>query len=117
MDESLFNILLQIQASTQKVLRLTFFLQIDRVIQDTNRPLQLTIEHNPRPPEDPPRSDDPQDTISCPDPCGSDKLSPMHKLPSLEEERPEEERDESIRINRSPPQHQGAMGMRSRHIL
>ncbi|XP_076025049.1 LIM domain kinase 1-like isoform X2 [Genypterus blacodes] len=86
--------------------------EIERVIHDTNKPLQLTIEHNPRSPEDSPSQEDPKDAVSCPD-----KLSAMHKLPSLEEESPEEETNKSIRINRSPPQHQGTMGMRSRHIL
>ncbi|KAK5918143.1 hypothetical protein CgunFtcFv8_002931 [Champsocephalus gunnari] len=32
--------------------------EINCVIQDTNRPLQLTIEHNPQSPDDPPLSND-----------------------------------------------------------
>ncbi|KAF7669085.1 hypothetical protein LDENG_00252060 [Lucifuga dentata] len=89
---------------------------INQVIQDTSRPLQLTIEHNPQS-EDPLHSGDPQDSISCPDPSGNDSLSSIHKLPSLEEESPEEEIDKPSGISLSPPQHQATMGMRSRHIL
>ncbi|KAM7398187.1 hypothetical protein PAMA_006198 [Pampus argenteus] len=89
--------------------------EINRVIQDTNRPLQLTIEHIPHSPDNHPHSASVQD-ISCPKPC--DKLSSTHKLPSLEEEpSPGEEIDEPIKMSLSPPQHQGTMGMRSRHIL
>ncbi|XP_071398860.1 LIM domain kinase 1-like [Centroberyx affinis] len=92
--------------------------EINRVIQDTSRPLQLTIEHNPQFPDDPLSSNDPQDAINCPDPCVRDNLSSTHKLPSLEEEpSPEQETDKPIRLSLSPPQHQGTMGMRSRHIL
>ncbi|KAM7374507.1 hypothetical protein PAMP_007160 [Pampus punctatissimus] len=89
--------------------------EINRVIQDTNRPLQLTIEHIPHSPDNHPHSASVQD-ISCPDPC--DKPSSTHKLPSLEEEpTPGQEIDEPIKMSLSPPQHQGTMGMRSRHIL
>ncbi|KAM3869173.1 LIM domain kinase 1-like [Diretmus argenteus] len=92
--------------------------EVNRVIQDTNRPLQLTIERNPQSPEEPLISNDPQDTISCPDACACDNLSPIRKLPSLEEEpSPEAEIDEPIRMSHSPPQHQGIVGMRSRHIM
>ncbi|XP_035521912.1 LIM domain kinase 1-like [Morone saxatilis] len=89
--------------------------EINRVIQDTSRPLQLTIEHNPQSPDDLPRSNNPQDDLSCPDPCVP---ASTHKLPSLEEEpSPGEETAEPIRLSLSPPQHQGTTGMRSRHIL
>ncbi|XP_056140788.1 LIM domain kinase 1-like [Lampris incognitus] len=92
--------------------------EINRVIQDTNRPLQLTIEHNPQPPENPNTSDNTQDTVSHLDGRVRDSISGNHKLPSLEEEpNPEEETDEPIRINVSSPQQQGGMGMRSRNIL
>ncbi|XP_037605748.1 LIM domain kinase 1-like [Sebastes umbrosus] len=92
--------------------------EINCVIQDTSRPLQLTIEHNPQTPDDLLRSNNPQDDISCPVPCVRDKLSSTHKLPSLEEEpSPGDETDAPIRMSISPPQHQGTMGMRSRHIL
>uniref|UniRef100_A0A7N8XF10 LIM domain kinase 1 n=1 Tax=Mastacembelus armatus TaxID=205130 RepID=A0A7N8XF10_9TELE len=61
--------------------------EIIRVIQDTSRPLQLTIEHNPPSPDDHLHSNNPQDIIGCPGPCAHDKLAATHKLPSLEEER------------------------------
>lgn len=94
--------------------------QIHRVIQDTSRPLQLTIEHNPQSPDDLLRSNRPQD-ISCPDSCALNNLTSTHKLPSLEEEpSPGEDTtqgDEPIRMRLSPTQHQGTLGMRSRHIM
>ncbi|XP_071362173.1 LIM domain kinase 1-like [Trachinotus anak] len=92
--------------------------EIQHVIQDTSRPLQLTIEHNPQSPDDPLHSNSPQDNISCPDACARNKLASTHKLPSLEEEPgPGGEADVPIRMSLSPPQHQGTTGMRSRHIL
>lgn len=92
--------------------------EIHRVIQDTSRPLQLTIEHIPQPPDDLLRANDPQDDISCPESCVRNKLASTHKLPSLEEEpSPGEETNEQARMRLSPPQQQGTMGMRSRHIL
>ncbi|KAM3600765.1 uncharacterized protein V6R79_002253 [Siganus canaliculatus] len=92
--------------------------EINSVIQDTSRPLQLTIEHNPQSPEDLLDINSPQDNISHPDPCPQEKLGSNHKLPSLEEESgPGEETDGPIRMSLSPPQNQGTMGMRSRHIL
>ncbi|XP_040006212.1 LIM domain kinase 1-like isoform X2 [Xiphias gladius] len=92
--------------------------EIHYVIQDTSRPLQLTIEHNPQSPDDLLRSNNPQDNISCPEPCVRNKLSSTCKLPSLEEEpSPVVETDAQIRMSLSPPQYQGIMGMRSRHIL
>uniref|UniRef100_A0A7N8Y5F9 LIM domain kinase 1 n=1 Tax=Mastacembelus armatus TaxID=205130 RepID=A0A7N8Y5F9_9TELE len=42
--------------------------EIIRVIQDTSRPLQLTIEHNPPSPDDHLHSNNPQDIIGCPGP-------------------------------------------------
>ncbi|XP_062261645.1 LIM domain kinase 1-like [Platichthys flesus] len=92
--------------------------EIHCVILDTSRPLQLTIEHNPPPPEDIMHSNSPQDSVTCSDPCSHKKLSSTHKLPSLEEEpNPGEETAEKNRLSLSSPQHQGTMGMRSRHIL
>ncbi|XP_042355747.1 LIM domain kinase 1-like [Plectropomus leopardus] len=91
--------------------------EINCVIQDTNRPLQLTIEHNPQSSDDILRSNNHQDDISCSEPCVRDKLSSTHKLPSVEEEpSPGEETDEPG-MSLSPPQHQGNTRMRSRHIL
>lgn len=92
--------------------------EIIHVIEDTSRPLQLTIEHIPHSSNDHPHSASVQDNISCPDPCVHDKLASIPKLPSLEEEPSQgEEADEPIRMSLSPPQHQGTMGMRSRHIM
>ncbi|XP_069575746.1 LIM domain kinase 1-like [Brachyistius frenatus] len=92
--------------------------EINRVIQDTRRPLQLTIEHNPQSPHDLLQSDHVPDNITCLEPCVRDKLASTRKLPSLEEEpSPREETDEQIGMSLSPPQHQAIIGMRSRHIL
>ncbi|GLD46540.1 LIM domain kinase 1-like protein [Lates japonicus] len=92
--------------------------EIHCVIEDTSRPLQLTIEHNPQAPDDHLHSNSPEDNIIRPDPCVRDKLAPTHKLPSLEEEpSPGEDTDEQIRMSHSPPRHQGTTGVRSRHIL
>lgn len=96
-------------------------LQINSVIQDTTRPLQLTIEHNPQSPDDPLHSNNPTNPASGPDLCVPEKLGSTHKLPSLEEEpNPEEETGEPARMSVSPPQQQGTQGttgMRTRHIL
>ncbi|XP_045895767.1 LIM domain kinase 1-like [Micropterus dolomieu] len=90
--------------------------EINCVIQDTSRPLQLTIEHNPQSPDNLLHTNNPEDDISSSDPCICDKPASTRKLGSLEEEpSPGEETDE--RISLSSPQHQGTMGMRSRHIL
>ncbi|XP_068456472.1 LIM domain kinase 1-like isoform X2 [Clinocottus analis] len=92
--------------------------EINSVMQDTSRPLQLTIEHNPQSTDDLLRSNTPENDLSCRDPCVRDKVSLTHKLPSLEEEpSPGDETDEPISMSLSPPQHRGTMGMRSRHIL
>ncbi|KAM9846966.1 LIM domain kinase 1-like [Aulostomus maculatus] len=92
--------------------------EINQVIQDTSRPLQLTIEHNPQSPNKPPHSTKDQDDVSHPETCIQDTLSSTHKLPSLEEEPSSgEETDEPIRMSLSLTQHQGTTGMRSRHIL
>ncbi|KAF6715757.1 LIM domain kinase 1 [Oryzias melastigma] len=88
--------------------------EINRVIQDTSRPLQLTIEHNPQPSHDDLQPDI-SDSISSPSPRIPDKLS--SKLPSLEEEPTHHEEAEGQKTNLSPPQQQGATGMRSRLIL
>ncbi|XP_068188152.1 LIM domain kinase 1-like isoform X2 [Antennarius striatus] len=86
------------------------------VVQDTGRPLQLTIEHNPQSPSDHIHSNGPQHDTGHSDTCIHEKLSSTHKLSSVEEEpSPGEETDGPP--NLSPPQHQGVMGMRSRHIL
>ncbi|XP_008286812.1 LIM domain kinase 1-like [Stegastes partitus] len=91
--------------------------EINHVIQDTSRPLQLTIEHNPQSPHDLHSGTSP-DNITDHDSCVPEKLSSARKLPSLEEEpSPREETDGQIRMSLSPPQNQGVMGMRSRHIL
>uniref|UniRef100_UPI0037E7F133 LIM domain kinase 1-like n=1 Tax=Semicossyphus pulcher TaxID=241346 RepID=UPI0037E7F133 len=91
--------------------------EINCVIQETSRPLQLTIEHNPQSPDALLPSSNPMEDISCLDPCVHNELSSTHKLPSLEEEpSPEEATDEQIKLSLLPPQHQGTTGMRSRHI-
>ncbi|XP_061595710.1 LIM domain kinase 1-like [Cololabis saira] len=92
--------------------------EINLVIQDTSRPLQLTIEHNPHsPPELIPPRESPPYTISCSDSLAREKLSSIPKLPSLEEEpSPREETDEQ-RLSLPLPQHQGTPGIRTRHIL
>uniref|UniRef100_A0A3Q3X4B9 non-specific serine/threonine protein kinase n=1 Tax=Mola mola TaxID=94237 RepID=A0A3Q3X4B9_MOLML len=61
--------------------------EINCVIQDTTRPLQLTIEHNPQSPDDLPHSNNPLTDASCADRSVREKLASIHKLPSLEEER------------------------------
>uniref|UniRef100_A0A6Q2XM61 LIM domain kinase 1 n=1 Tax=Esox lucius TaxID=8010 RepID=A0A6Q2XM61_ESOLU len=77
--------------------------EITRVIQDPSRPLQVTIEHNPHPPEDPEdlgSSDDPPDN-NCPEPRIHGNLCGPHgDLPSLSEEPNPEER--SCSIDRAP---------------
>lgn len=93
----------------------SFCLQINRVIQDTNRPLQLTIEHNPPPYHDDLQPGIPAENMSSPSPRIQDKLS--SKLPSLEEEPTPHEEAEEQKTRLSPPQPQGATGMRSRLIL
>ncbi|XP_024921573.1 LIM domain kinase 1 isoform X2 [Cynoglossus semilaevis] len=92
--------------------------EINRVIQDTSRPLQLTIEHNPQPPDDQQHPDHPQDPISCSEPCLHNKLAVSHKLPSLEEEPgPVEEEEDQTRTNLSAQPNSGTTEMRSRQIL
>ncbi|XP_051793488.1 LIM domain kinase 1-like [Acanthochromis polyacanthus] len=92
--------------------------EINHVIQDTSRPLQLTIEHNPQSPPDLLLSDTTPDNITDPDSRVREKLSSTQKLPSLEEEpSPQQQTDEQIKMSLSPPQNQGTTGMRSRHIL
>ncbi|XP_032433078.1 LIM domain kinase 1-like isoform X1 [Xiphophorus hellerii] len=91
--------------------------EINCVIHDTSRPLQLIIEHNPQSPHDLLQPDSPPNNISCPDPHVHDKLTSIHNLPSLEEEpsTPEERQEQQTSL--SPPQHQGSTGLRTRHIL
>ncbi|XP_028278193.1 LIM domain kinase 1-like [Parambassis ranga] len=92
--------------------------EINRIIQDTSRPLQLTIEHNPQPRHDVPNLNNPTDNVSCPEPCVCDKLASSRKLPSLEEEpSPQEETDEQLMLRLSPTQHQDTTGKRSRNIM
>ncbi|KAM9728326.1 LIM domain kinase 1-like [Menidia menidia] len=91
--------------------------EINRVIQDTRLPLQLTVEHSPPSPHEHLQSDRPPDGIGCADSRVRDKPVSSLALPSLEEEpSPREETDEQ-RMSLSPPQQQGTPGMRSRHIL
>nr|XP_057943588.1 LIM domain kinase 1-like isoform X1 [Doryrhamphus excisus]XP_057943589.1 LIM domain kinase 1-like isoform X1 [Doryrhamphus excisus] len=78
--------------------------EVNLVIQDTSKPLQLTVEHNP------------QSMKSTK--VQEEKLASTHALPKLEEEPGSEgEAYESIRTSLPSPQNQGTMGMRSRHIL
>lgn len=99
---------------------LCYSLQINYVIQDTARPLQLTIEHNPQPPDELPQQNVPTNPAGGPEPCAPEKLSSTHKLPSLEEEpSPEEETGESVRMSTLPSQrheNQGMAGLRTRNI-
>lgn len=89
-------------------------LQINSVIQDTARPLQLTIEHNPQPSDELPQQNNPTN----PEPCAPEKLSSTHKLPSLEEEpSPEEESGERIKMGTQQHENQGAAALRTRSIL
>lgn len=91
------------------------FLQINCVIQDTTKPLQLTIEHNPQSPDDPPGSNHPLHSSSSTD--GPEKLGPTHKLPSLEEEPNAGQENEPIRVSPSPTQSRRSLGVRSRHVM
>lgn len=95
--------------------------EINSVIQDTARPLQLTIEHNPQNPDELPQANASANPAGGPEPCAPEKLSSTHKLPSLEEElSPEDETGERIRMSTLPSQqheNQGTVGLRTRHIL
>ncbi|KAM9333085.1 LIM domain kinase 1-like isoform 2-T5 [Pholidichthys leucotaenia] len=87
--------------------------EINYVLQDTSRPLQLTIEHNPQSPQVLFDSDNSSESINCPEPCVHNKLNSTQKLPSLEEEpSPPEETDEQTKTSLSPPQHEGTTGLR-----
>uniref|UniRef100_A0A096LUK4 LIM domain kinase 1 n=1 Tax=Poecilia formosa TaxID=48698 RepID=A0A096LUK4_POEFO len=57
--------------------------EINRVIHNTSRPLQLIIEHNPQSPHDLLQPDSPPNNISCPDPRVHDKLTSIHNLPRI----------------------------------
>uniref|UniRef100_A0A673BWG6 LIM domain kinase 1 n=1 Tax=Sphaeramia orbicularis TaxID=375764 RepID=A0A673BWG6_9TELE len=59
--------------------------EINCLIQDTSKPLQLTIEHNPQSPNNTLLSENSKDVISS-DTCTRDTLTSSHKLPSLEED-------------------------------
>ncbi|XP_012736670.2 LIM domain kinase 1 [Fundulus heteroclitus] len=91
--------------------------EINRIIQDTSRPLQLIIEHNPPSPHEPLPPDRPPNTVSCPDSCVHDKLTSIRNLPSLAEEPSTPEERQGHQSSLSPPQHQGSVGLRTRHIL
>lgn len=90
------------------------FLQINIVIQDTTKPLQLTIEHNPQPPDDLPDPNHPLDVSGSTDP---EKLGSTHKLPSVEEEPNPEQESGPTRIGPLSTQCRGSAGLRSRHIM
>ncbi|XP_060911278.1 LIM domain kinase 1-like isoform X1 [Labrus mixtus] len=91
--------------------------EMNYVIQDTSRPLQLTIEHNPHSTDSLLPSNNAKEDVSCLDPCVHNKLNSAHKLPSLEEEPSQEgEPDEPSHMSLSLPQQQGPRGIRSRHI-
>ncbi|PWA22953.1 hypothetical protein CCH79_00002366, partial [Gambusia affinis] len=90
--------------------------EINRVIHDTSRPLQLIIEHNPQSPHDLHQPGSPPNNISCPDPRVHDKLTSIHNLPSLEEEPSTPEERQEQRTSISPPRHQGSTGLRTKHI-
>ncbi|XP_061606864.1 LIM domain kinase 1-like isoform X2 [Phyllopteryx taeniolatus] len=84
--------------------------EVDHVIQDTSRPLQLTVEHNPRSKTS---TKVHQDLT-----CVCEKVPSTHMLPNLVEEPGlEVEMLEPITTSLSSPQHRGIMGMRSRNIL
>uniref|UniRef100_A0A8C7XD86 non-specific serine/threonine protein kinase n=1 Tax=Oryzias sinensis TaxID=183150 RepID=A0A8C7XD86_9TELE len=71
--------------------------EINRVIQDTNRPLQLTIEHNP-----PPYHDDLQPGIPTrlsPRSCSIDKCPLSPRALSLLSQRKDMVRSESLRVD------------------
>uniref|UniRef100_A0A3Q4G409 non-specific serine/threonine protein kinase n=1 Tax=Neolamprologus brichardi TaxID=32507 RepID=A0A3Q4G409_NEOBR len=80
--------------------------EINRVIQNTSRPLQLTIEHNPQAPHDLFHSDSPSDNISCPDlcfflrrSCSIDKCPLSPGMLSLLSQKKEMIRSESLRVD------------------
>uniref|UniRef100_A0A8C2ZGB4 non-specific serine/threonine protein kinase n=1 Tax=Cyclopterus lumpus TaxID=8103 RepID=A0A8C2ZGB4_CYCLU len=82
--------------------------KINCVIQDTSRPLQLTIEHNPQSPDDLLRSNNPQNDISYHDPfflfflrrsCSIDKCPRSAGALSLLSQRRDMVRSESLRVD------------------
>ncbi|XP_061558199.1 LIM domain kinase 1-like isoform X2 [Phycodurus eques] len=84
--------------------------EVDQVIQDTSRPLQLTVEHNPQSNTSTKVHQDL--TRVC------EEVPSTHMLPNLAEEPGlEVEMLEPITMSLSSPQHRGTMGMRSRNIL
>ncbi|XP_061818952.1 LIM domain kinase 1-like [Nerophis lumbriciformis] len=84
--------------------------EVNRVIQDTSKPLQLTIEHNPQSK----KSTEAQEDIDC----VHEELALAYTLPKLEEEPGSGvETYEPMRMSLPSPLHQETMGMRSRHIL
>ncbi|KAF3705706.1 LIM domain kinase 1 [Channa argus] len=92
--------------------------EINRLIEDTSRPLQLTTEHNPHSPDGLLHPNNHQDSINCPDPSVRDKLASTRMLHSLEEEpSPGQKTEEHTKMRLSPPQHHRTQGMRSRPIL
>uniref|UniRef100_A0A1A8HUD7 LIM domain kinase 1 n=1 Tax=Nothobranchius kuhntae TaxID=321403 RepID=A0A1A8HUD7_NOTKU len=91
--------------------------EIIRVIQDTRRPLQLTIEYNPQSSHSLHGSDSPPVNNSCSDSHLCDTLASAPNLPSLEEEPNKNQGAEEERGSLSPHHYQGNTGIRSRHIL
>ncbi|XP_077360794.1 LIM domain kinase 1-like isoform X1 [Festucalex cinctus] len=84
--------------------------EVVHAIQDTSRPLQLTVEHNPRSKT----STNIHEDLNC----ACEKVPSTHTLPNLEEEPGSGvETLEPTRKSLSSPQHRGPMGMRSRNIL
>lgn len=90
------------------------------MIQDAARPLQLTIEHNPQPPDELPLQNSLANPAGGLEPCAPEKLSTAHKLPSLEEEpSPDEESGERTKTGTLPSQqheNQGTATLRTRNI-
>lgn len=91
--------------------------EMNCVIQDTSRPLQLTTEHNPQSSFGLLPSNNAKEGDGSLKPCVHNKLNSAIKLPSLEEEpSQDEENDEPDGMGLSPPQQQGTTEFRSRHI-
>ncbi|XP_077596054.1 LIM domain kinase 1-like [Stigmatopora nigra] len=82
--------------------------EVDHVIQDTSRPLQLTVEHNPQTKNSTNIHEDLN--YVC------EKLLSTHMLPNLEEE-PEVGIETPETMSLSSPKHRGTTGLRSRNIL
>uniref|UniRef100_A0A8C7XCE8 non-specific serine/threonine protein kinase n=1 Tax=Oryzias sinensis TaxID=183150 RepID=A0A8C7XCE8_9TELE len=72
--------------------------EINRVIQDTNRPLQLTIEHNPPPYHDDLQPGIPEQKTRL-SPCSIDKCPLSPRALSLLSQRKDMVRSESLRVD------------------